>query len=190
MAFDKTQPTDTTKIRNLGVVIRPNWQAIAEADSTFQPWALNLIDRTGAAIVPTDPAAISTSYILYSKQDSGGNKELFGISPAGNILQLTKGAASAGANGETCLPGGILIKWGSATKTGSSTVTFASVGLTNFPNNCFAVLAQPINSNLPTVANDYVYTHTPTTSQFGVVCTRRITLASNTVSFYFVAIGN
>ena len=77
MAFDKTQPTDTTKIRNLGVVIRPNWVAIEEADSTFRPYALNLQNRTPLG-VSNDPASIADTYILYEKDDGSGNPELFG----------------------------------------------------------------------------------------------------------------
>lgn len=79
MAFDSTQPTNTTKIRNLGVVIRPNWVAIQEADSSFLPYAVNLVDRTNASISPEDPATIAKSGITYSKQDSNGDTQVFCI---------------------------------------------------------------------------------------------------------------
>lgn len=88
MAFDKTQPTDTTKIRNLGVVIRPNWVAIESADSTFQPYALNLTDRDAAALA-SDPTAISTAFITYCKQDASGDPEFYGIDPDSNVLQFS-----------------------------------------------------------------------------------------------------
>jgi hypothetical protein len=101
MAWDTLQPTNTTKIRNLGVVIRPNWAAIQTADSTFTPDALNFKNRT-PSVVPIDPAAIATAYIAYCKEDAAGNPELFGISAASEIVQFTKagrlGVATQGVN--------------------------------------------------------------------------------------------
>ena len=88
MAFDKTQPVPTTKIRNLSTVIPDNFAAIEEADSTFQPYAINLIDRTGASISPVTPDTIATSNILFSKND-GSAIELFCKDASGNVIQLT-----------------------------------------------------------------------------------------------------
>jgi len=88
--FDKTQPADNTKIRNLGVVIRPNWDAIETGDATFLPYAINFQDRT-PLIVPNDPATIAGSAIYYTKQDGTGTAESFNKDPAGNIIQLTTG---------------------------------------------------------------------------------------------------
>lgn len=132
MAWDKTEPTNTTKIRNLGVVIRPNWDAIETADSTFQPEALNFTDRNAGGIIPTNPAAISTAYILYSRQDSGGVTELFASPPAGTPLQLTKGTPTHGTNGKTFLPGtqasgGILLAWNRESVASGGTVTVSAL---------------------------------------------------------------
>lgn len=95
MAFDKSQPADDTKIRNLGVVIRPNWQAIEEADSSFRPYALNLQNRTplGAS---NDPALIADTSILYAKDDGAGNPEAYLEDGSGNILQVTEGGRLGG----------------------------------------------------------------------------------------------
>lgn len=194
MTFDPTEPADDTKIRDLGVVIRPNWEAIEEATSSFKPWATNFTDRTAAGIIPEDPASIPDAYITYCKQDTEGNAELFGISDANNILQLTKGAVTNAAIGETCIPGGVLIKWGTGTATGQKTYGFSAgannFGLTDFPNNCWVVLAQPINANIPTVANDYLYVYSYSKTGFSVNGVRRITLASTPVPFTWIAIGN
>lgn len=89
MAWDTLQPTNTTKIRNLGVVIRPNWAAIQTADSSFTPDAFNFTDRTAAAL-PVDPTAIATAYISYCKQDAAGNPEFFGISAASEVIQYSR----------------------------------------------------------------------------------------------------
>ena len=95
MAFDKTQPTDTTKIRNLGTVIRPNWDAIEIADSTFRPYAVNLQNRTplGAS---NDPATIADTSIIYVKDDGAGNPELYSKDGSGNIIQMSEGGRLGG----------------------------------------------------------------------------------------------
>jgi len=90
MAFDRTLPANTTKLRNLGIVIRPNWEAIELADSSFQPQAINFADRTVAA-VPSNPVAIADTYITYSKTDGAGNPEYFGIDDSSNVIQFTYG---------------------------------------------------------------------------------------------------
>lgn len=89
MAWDNTQPTNVTKIRNLGVVIRPNWLAIEQAESTFKPYALNYTDRTAAGLA-VNPTAIPTAYIVYCKQDAAGNPELFGISSTSTVTQFVR----------------------------------------------------------------------------------------------------
>lgn len=92
MAFDKTQPTDTTKIRNLGVVIRPNWVAIEEGDSTFKPFAVNFQNRTPLA-VGNDPTTIADTSIFYVKDDGAGNPEAYIKDGSGNIMQISEGGA-------------------------------------------------------------------------------------------------
>lgn len=88
MAWDSTQPTNVTKIRNLGVVIRPNWQAIEQADATFQPQALNFKDRTVAGL-PVNPTAIANTFISFCKEASAGNSELYGIDENSNVIQFS-----------------------------------------------------------------------------------------------------
>jgi hypothetical protein len=114
MPFDKTQPADSTKIRNLGVVTRPNWVAIEEADASFKPYALNLTNRSVLpAPIPADPAAIVDSYILYSKRDVAGSVQLYGINQAGTIVQISNAWGTVSAqNGYSWLAGGMLIQWG------------------------------------------------------------------------------
>lgn len=88
MAWSKVEPQNTTKLRRLGIVIRPNWEAIEEADATFKPQALNLADRT-PLVAPNDPTAIAASVILYSKQDGAGKPQVYSIDPDSSISQLT-----------------------------------------------------------------------------------------------------
>lgn len=122
MAFDKTKPSDTEKLRDLGSVIRDNWDGIVEAQSSFAPEALNFLDRTGGAISPTDPSAIAGDIIAYSKQDGSGKPQLFTIDPDSVIRQLTGNVTSAtvviGGNTYThytaITPWGITLKFGLA----------------------------------------------------------------------------
>jgi hypothetical protein len=95
MAFNKAEPQDTTKIRNLGVVIRPNWVAIEEADSSFRPYALNLQNRT-PLVVANNPATIAGTSIGYVKNDSAGNPEAYLKDGSGNIVQMTVGGRIGG----------------------------------------------------------------------------------------------
>jgi hypothetical protein len=120
MPFDKTQPTNTTKIRNLGTVIRANWDAIEIGDASFKPIALNLANRT-PAVVPIDPAAIANVYQLYCKEDSHGNKQIYAEDPNARIVQITNSANPLNAaNGYTWLPGGFLMQWGKAHANGNA----------------------------------------------------------------------
>lgn len=95
MTWDRTQPENTTKLRNVGNVIRPNWEAIELADSTFQPEAINFTDRTVAG-VPNNPVAITDAYISFSKTDAAGNTELFGIDESSNVIQFSYGGRMGG----------------------------------------------------------------------------------------------
>jgi len=95
MAWDATQPTDTTKIRNLGVVIRPNWVAIETADTTFRPQAVNFKDRTVAGL-PVNPTALADAFITFCKTDTAGNSELFGIDENSNVIQYSYGGRMGG----------------------------------------------------------------------------------------------
>ena len=136
-AFDKTQPTNTTKLRNLGVVIRPNWDAIETADSTFIPEALNLTDRTAAGLA-NDPTAIADAMIAYSKQDGSGNPQLYAIDPSSTVTKLTGGSSTQASNGKLLLPNGLTLIWGSLAIT-ASWVTYAFPGAFTFATNHFSI---------------------------------------------------
>lgn len=123
MVYDATQPANATKIRNLGVVIRPNWVAIERAESSFKPYAINLANRT-PLLVPNDPAAIANSYIVYCKQDAAGNPQLYGIDQASRVTQISVNVSPvSGANGYSWLAGGMLLQWGTGHANGSANTT-------------------------------------------------------------------
>jgi len=88
MTWNKSKPADNERVRNLGIVIRPNWQAIEEGDSTLKMEASNLNNRT-PLVVPNDPTAITDACILYCKDDAAGNAHMFAINEQSKIYQLT-----------------------------------------------------------------------------------------------------
>ncbi len=101
MAWDKSLPSNSEKIRNLGIVIRPNWEAIEEGDdvgtsSMLQQRSVQLDNRTGLA-ANNDPQTNTGTHYLYSKDDGGGTQEAFMKDSAGNVVQLTDGGVLGGA---------------------------------------------------------------------------------------------
>jgi len=143
MTWDATQPQNTTKLRNLGAVIRPNWEAIEAGDSSFIPQALNLADRTPLGVA-NDPIAIADTMILYSKQDVSGNPQIYAIDPSSIITKLTNGnTLTAAANGKYILPNGLTFIWGKGlAKTSWYTNTFPGSG---FANNAFSIVVTKID---------------------------------------------
>lgn len=95
MAWSKILPGNNEKIRNLGSVIRPNWEAIEEGDDVgvanmLQMRSVQLDNRTGLA-ANSDPITNAGTHYVYSKDDGGGTQEGFMKDSAGNVLQLTNG---------------------------------------------------------------------------------------------------
>lgn len=124
-----------------------------------------------------DPATpVDDTGYLYTK--------LINTIPQLIFLNKNGNTTTASADGSVTLFGGIILKWGSYVGA-SGTVTFP----TAFPNNCFAVLMQPIGTN-PTIINDYVYVANISASGFTATGTRRTQLVSNSINAYYFAIGN
>ena len=182
MSFDATQPENTTKIRNLGEVIRPNWEAIETANSSFLPQAVNFVNRDSVSPgISSDPTSIGTAYIQYCKEDSAMNPELFVRSSTGTVTQMTYGDTINDTNGETFLPGGLILKWGSFTTSGSSydvIYTALTPALTEFPNATLNVQITGISG--------------ATSKRISAVTNSQFTVAGSTavISYYFMAIGN
>lgn len=86
MAFDKTKPANTQKIRLGPGDITANFAAIEEGDTTFNPAKVNLAVQGG------DPGALAANGIIYTKIDSGANPELHHQNAAGDVVQLTEDA--------------------------------------------------------------------------------------------------
>lgn len=181
MSWDATQPTDNTKIRNLGVVIRPNWEAIEGADSTFKPRALNLTDRTVAGVA-VDPTAIADAFIVYCKTDGEGNSEFFGINDTSGVTQFTQGTPLLGAaESSIFLPGGLILKTGTGTFSATTTeaISFASA----FPTAIFGASLTLSGTTSPATA----FVDAVVTTGFSA---KRSTGTPTNQTFYWMAWGN
>lgn len=94
MAWDKTKPDSTTKIREEPALITDNWEAIEENDSgvaasSLNQWVVHLIDRSTIGGSNT-PARIDNIGLLYCRNDGSNNEFYFEDSqnPA-NEIQMT-----------------------------------------------------------------------------------------------------
>lgn len=171
MPFDKTQPADSTKIRNLGVVIRPNWTAIEEAEPSFKVFSMNFVDRsTLPAPTPVNPAAIADVYQLFCKKDSGGHPQLYVESPGGSVVKISTSVIPVSAqNGYSWLSGGLILQWGihHANGTANTIIPFH----TAFSGNAYNIQTTMTKSTggsqfQVTVRNEAG--HAPTNAQFEV----------------------
>lgn len=103
MAWDKTLPTNATKIRNYPTVLTDNFSAVEEGDITLKHWQVNFIERNavpGAPPPAVDPTRADDTMIIFSKQDGGGETELWILddrSPANNF-QITENGRIGSAN--------------------------------------------------------------------------------------------
>lgn len=204
MTFSAANPTDNEKIRRLGIVIRPNWKAIEEgSESDANPnklkyWSVNLFERNNIPSAPgNDAPQVDEGIALFSKTDSDSTRpELFYTTEDSTVVQLTKytpniAPVAKPTNGETFLSGGLLMKYAltDAITTASVAQVFSwqgtganQLGLTNFPNNCYAVLLTPILST-GTTGPTFKLTAV-STSSFTVIS------SSANVRYYVYAIGN
>ena len=180
MAFDNSQPEDTTKIRNLGTVIRPNWVAIEDGGSTFQPKAINFTNRTVSG-PSNDPTAIANTFIVFCKEDASGNPELYGINESSDVIQFTSGTPTlAQPESNIFLVGGMILKLGLSSFAGASTtkvVTYA----TPFPNNSFGVSMTLIGDAIGCANED--------TSEVTHFTATRANGAVDGLSFHWIAWG-
>ena len=174
MAWDKSKPTDTTKLRNLGTVIRPNWDAIESADATFIPEALNLADRTALGVA-NDPTALADTVILYSKQDGAGKPQAYAIDPDSVISKLTGGSFTAASPGKYVAPNGFTVIWG--TGNADTTWTNKNLDLTGFTTSCLHVSGSA-NGSTKAIGFQLV-----SNTQYKVKCD------SGTSTYFYYAIG-
>lgn len=136
MTYDPTVPGATQRISDTQSPIQTNFD---EANTIFDEDHYTYNDSSGAPPPPGlrgfhrkttfndqagDPTPQTDTYILYSKADSGGDVELFGIDTNSNVTQLTNGSVLDAQPGNTVLPGGMLMQWNRVSVSSGATVTF------------------------------------------------------------------
>ena len=133
-----------------------------------------------------DPTTIADEIKIWAKATAGGTRLYLspeGDNPATNFYQFTGDNPIVNTNGETYLPGGVGIKWGSIEQTSGTTAytyTGLSPALTAFDNDTLGVFLTPKNTTAST-QNFIVSTLVP--GGFTV------SSASNGSQFYFMTIG-
>lgn len=185
-------PPDGSSLGQTKATIRNN------LDGTFETLAVDHINNNGQPgsqpagyhsvihAVPQggDPAAVTGYGQLYSKTINSvvTDQALFWETGGGIIQQLTVNLTpSASNNGQTFLPGGLIMKFGTASgsSAGAFNVTYASA----FPNNLFSLNVSVAKAEVPTqydIAPGFV-----TTAGF------RLVIANNgAFNVYWIAIGN
>lgn len=170
MAWDKSLPSNSTKIRNYPTVLGANFAAIEEGGDTLQFWKSNYIERDAIpSAPPATPTRIDNTLQLYSRQvDSQRQLFLLDAESPANDIQLTRTTeVTVAASGQTFLPGGVLLQWftGTAAASSNSSITFP----TAFPNNIYNIQVTPSQASTSLSAvNLYVISGTVTTSGFDI----------------------
>lgn len=165
MPFNANNPSNSEKIRRLGIVIRPNWIALeqgsdSDSDNTdpllsqkFKVWSTNFFDRSDIPSAPNaDADRVYNSIVAYSKTDADTSlAELFVRHEDQSITQMTKGPANIAPSGfanagETFLPGGLLLKYAFTDVVPNPDPTYTwtgagplGLGLSDFPNSVFNI---------------------------------------------------
>jgi len=114
--------------------------AAGAAGNAGKHYQVRIIDQAGVPTTnATEIALHSLAGVLYFRKISNGTD-----------IQMSGPDPVAGATGQTFLPGGLIMKWGTSaigTGGGGTNVTFIGVGLTNFPTTCFKVFVTSWDGN-------------------------------------------
>lgn len=108
---------------------------------TFNTAGAGFHNKSTYVIQATDPGSLANQIVHYSKTVGTSTEEFIQRDGILGAIQLTSGlATNAGvfpSTGQTFLPGGIQMKWGSLHFGSATTITltFVSVGLADFPAN-------------------------------------------------------
>jgi len=99
MAWDKTLPNNTTKIRNYPTVLTANFAAIEEGQDALQMWKANFIERNAIPSAPAvTPTRIDDTMQVFSKQNADGETDLYVLDDraTANTIELTENGRLGG----------------------------------------------------------------------------------------------
>lgn len=180
-----TQPLIQANFNSLDTFLRVDHVAL-NAVNQGSHQAIHLTQQ-GGVFPGTDPTTTASELGFYARMDSSNVLRLFMREPSsGTVRQISGNVISPTLTPfafETPLFGGLIIK-GSITPIiinsgAGTTFTYASVGLSNFPNRTLNVQMTATNV-------------TGNTASVSAVSASQITAKSNVSNglFYFIAIGN
>lgn len=158
MAFDKTLPADSSKIRESAGFIRNNWDAMQDGDygaasmsTAYKPRVINLPDQTASG----NPTVSSGVGRLFAKVSDSVN-ELFYLDDAGSgvLTQLTDASKKTVAQkGSIFVPGGILIQWDQLSLSNGGAITFQNA----FSAAAYSINVTRLTSNPPSATEPVMF---------------------------------
>jgi len=127
-----------------------------------------------------DPATAANEASLYAKALGGDSTLYMRKESNGTVIQMSSEDPVIAVIGQSFLPGGIIIKWGRvAVNTAGTAVTYAALGLNDFPTAAFTVMLTPTSTASRGCAINNV-----------AVTGFTAYAENNGTSMHFVAIGN
>lgn len=191
--YNDNVPQGSNSISSTQNAILNNWKALNEFVSqdhiTFggvNQGKHNIIHFP--AVQGSDPTTAIGEIALFTKNNASSAPGLcVRTENNGTIVDFTTAAKSG--NGWTRLPSGILLKWGSASVNGNTSVDFPTGPTIPVFTSLFNVQVSVIeNSSTPNVFVTLKSIGANLTS-FPVVVTQRTTTTSTNASLYYLAIG-
>lgn len=188
--FDQDQPADNVAARLLPSVTRANFKGLYRGDSSVKQWALNLADRDTGDPTPTEPAAIDGAFLLWAEKTGAGSNDPLALwsktwdddtNPKYKLFDPNY--INIAASGQVSLPGGLIVKWGSAAtvSTSDTTVTFAD-DTESFPTVCYGVWTQAHRD----ISSGTIYTWVRSFDKDSF----KMRSATNSITTYWIAIGS
>lgn len=144
----------------------------------------------------TDPGAgtITPPILFTNNKDGAGNTlpgslaELFFYTGDTTKSRNQYVTANGTNSGSTMALGGIIIKWGRQANADNTAITFSAVTGSQFPNNCFSVVASPVGTTTSGATQVVVGSISPTAFTPRILDKTGTPIAGQTISW--IAIGN
>ncbi len=183
-------PVSGQSLGNSRTIINSNFSAIQTTfDENHQdfnssnPGFHTFVDLLSQGTTPSNPPTGAISH--YSNIVNGITEWFFQRENSGAVIQMSNGTPLASTNGQTFLPGGLILKFARVNVVQGdfgATITFT----TAFPNNAFVAIGS-ISGLSVSSTNNYTFS-TPSLTQFAVLFNSAV--SNNLTKFSGFVIGN
>lgn len=192
MAYISTIPQPTDRLKDSQNDILNNFIAIKAAFDinhvTFDAATQGKHNFVSFPVQAANPAAVVTEMQLYTKTSALTTvPELFLERGDGTVYEFS--SATRAVTGWTRLPSGILLKWGSDTKTGSQTVTLPVAGTIPVFTTIFSVQLTVKNAAVTDTDEAVRVISFAAATGFNVYASSRSTTGAKAVTFEYLVIG-